>query len=485
MIPVLDRADHDRIAADLRRLLPGWLGAQRWFAGKGHGRPAVTPLLVELVCPGDPALFLALVDTGHDEAYQLLVGVRATLPEALAGAVIGHGEGPDGQPVTLYEAAADPELTARLLDRFDDDRPGPGAVRFHRAPGAVLPTGLAGRLLTAEQSNTSLVFGDRAVLKVLRRPVSGTSPELEVLAALDAAPGVLGAAPLGWIATDPAHPAGPATLAVLQEYLPNQGDGWELAVAEAARYIDGTDGRPDAAGTFTAESFALGQATAKVHCALSQRLGSRTLDADGAAALAGELTRRLDDAVAELPALAVYAAELRTAYAALAGAHRTGPLHLQRVHGDLHLGQVLSTPRGWALIDFEGEPGHALAERRRPRPPLRDVAAMLRSYDYAARHALTGPAGTPHPADARAAHRARRAREWADRNRSAFGAGYAYAGGPAPRAHPHLMRAFEADKAVYEAVYEARNRPAWLSIPLAALDRLTRPGPPAGRPPRS
>ena len=263
---------------------------------------------------------------------------------------------------------------------------------------------------------------------------------------------------------------------MMQCFLRGASDGWSTATASVRDLFAEEDLHADeVGGDFAGEAERLGTATAEVHRLLADVLESRTAGPEESQATARQLHQRLDVALGDVPELAPYADQLRAAYDEVGAL--TAPVPVQRVHGDYHLGQVLRTMEGWVLLDFEGEPARPLAERQALMSPLRDVAGMLRSFDYAARHLLAERAGAGAGYEP---HLAYRATEWADRNRAAFCDGYARAAGTDPRDDAVLMRAFELDKAVYEVVYEARNRPSWLPIPLSSIERLCATGAAAG-----
>ncbi|WP_424211710.1 maltokinase N-terminal cap-like domain-containing protein [Streptomyces sp. BI20] len=440
------QAAAERLAA-LDPLLRAWLPRQRWFAAKGRALGRLRPVsAVEVLPPGRPGgapgLLHLLVDVDGD-VYQLLLGLRAVLPAALAPALVGRVDSGPYTGLTAYEALGDPRLAGLLWERLRS--PGTlGPLRFERDPHAHVPAGALPRSLSREQTNSSLVYGDTHILKVFRRVGPGLNPDLELPRALAEAGCARVPAPVAWYE---AHDGGPdgerLTLGVVQPYLAGSHDGWQLALARLA-----------ADGPFTAEAHALGHATAEVHRALARALPTRVLDPEATAALAAGMTERLAATAREVPELRPYAARLRTAFDDLAATDGLR-VPVQRIHGDLHLGQTLRTPDGhWSLIDFEGEPARPLAERRRPEPAVRDVAGMLRSFDYAAR--------SRHPFSP----------DWAADCRDAFCAGYAAASGRDPREDAVLLRAYETDKAVYEARYEASHRPDWLHVPLAAIHRL-------------
>jgi maltokinase len=438
----------------LGELLAAWIGRQRWFGGKG--RP-IDELSIDSdveLTPGLRHLIVAVWQDGSRDRYQLLLGERRDLPDRLTHALIATID-----DTYLYDAVHDPERTGWLLDGMAHDETRRG-LRMRHVAGAEIDTSQRSLVLGAEQSNTSLVFGDAYICKLFRRLIPGVNPELEIITALAARNAPHIAQPYGWIETDLDGTG--TTLAIMQEFLSTANDGWDLALASVrdlyASMPEVT--AADAGGDFAAESHRLGVATAQVHRDLAAAFPTEVIETHEVKRMAETFRRRLARAISEVPELRPHVSVLEDAY------HQvellTGAVSVQRIHGDYHLGQVMRTPTDWVVLDFEGEPGQPLAERRALSSPLRDVAGMLRSFDYAARHLLAGRPGEAEELEPRA-------REWADRNRAAFLDGYVEGGGVINRADAALLRAFELAKAVYEVVYEARNRPTWVSIPLAAF----------------
>ncbi len=394
-----------------------------------------------------PGCLHLLVHTGHGpvpapggappagDCYQLLLGVREHPSPRLGRAVIGRVQDGPLAGRTVYDALHDPRTAQLLLERLR--HPGKaGPLRFEADPSRPVPGGLAPRLLDAEQSNSSLIYGDEFILKLFRRIQPGVNPDLEVPDALarqgcDRVP-----APVAWMRTT--HPY-EATLGVLQPFLNDASDGWTLSLNALAAGDD-----------FTVQAHELGRAMADVHLALAEAFPPGPPGENGRTAAA--MTERLTAAAHCVPALQPFVPGLRAAFAALSTCDSGPPA--QRIHGDLHLGQVLRAGRDWFVIDFEGEPSRPLSERRSAHSPVRDIAGMLRSFDYAARQRRPWRP------------------EWARRCREAFCAGYAARAGWDPRKKHGLLRAYETDRAVYEVLYEARHRPDWLPVPMAAIERL-------------
>jgi len=311
-------------------------------------------------------------------------------------------------------------------------------------------------------------------LKLLRRPFTGHHPDLEVPAALARNGSKLVAAPLGWIempgagqsmavqATTTAPELGTAggptsesaVLAILSVYFADSADGWSLATTSLRA------SQPD----FSRQARLLGATTAQLHIELAAAFGTSVLSRFSLTDLVNAMDTELTQAIRVVPPLREYEPGIRACYACLADP--VTEVAVQRIHGDYHLAQVLGTDAGWVVLDFEGEPSVPLARRRAFAPALRDVAGMLRSFDYAARHQVMR--ARPEQAAEQVAA------EWVRRCQDAFCAGYAEVMGADPRRSGPLLRALTLQKAVYEAVYEARHRPDWLPIPLAAIAEASR-----------
>jgi len=441
--------------SDVASTLSAWMPLQRWYAAKG-----VTPRLRIIATlesrQGDSGITTYFViDEGPTEPvlYQVPVVAHSSPVAELEHALIGTvGD------EWLYDAPHDPYFAAALLRAIGERAPiiGQGASAQGESltsPGRVIHS----RVLSGEQSNTSIICEvegaavPAVIAKVFRVLHHGENPDVTTQAALTEAgsrrvPASFGFVTASW--PDPGRGDGSATghLAFVQEFLPGLEDAWRVALVAAAASED-----------FTAGAFDLGVATAEVHATLATAMPTVEAGELEITDSTASMRARLDLAAAEVPAVGVHAARIHALYDAIESLH--WPL-LQRIHGDYHLGQVLDAhDRGWVLLDFEGEPLRPMVERSRADVTLRDVAGMLRSFDYVAGALAHGA----QPIDAR---------QWSSAARNAFLDGYISGTGVDLRADRALLDAFEIDKAVYEAVYESRNRPDWLGIPLAAIERL-------------
>ncbi len=405
--------------------LEGWVMKQRWFASKAR-EVAHVNVLERTTLSADPRLELQLVEArfhaGTHELYQLLPG---------------DGEG-----------------GVRVLARLLGDEAQVGGVSFH---GGLEPTG-AVRPMGAEQSNSSIVFGEQQVLKVFRRIEPGVNPELEMLRFLSARGFGAVAALTGWY--DYSGDLLQATLGIMQQFVADARDGWQAALDDPLGVL--------------ARVPELGAATAEMHTVLASDPSDPAFAPEEPSVEAlSLLTATIDEQIEQVfldlapdePALAPIAGrgeEVRDRLQSMSHVGVGG--RMIRHHGDYHLGQTMLRQSGWTILDFEGEPARPLLERRRKRSPLRDVAGMLRSFAYAA-SAAELLRGVPAPEG------------WEEQARQGFLEAYLEtvdqsllpAGRPATE---KLLAIFELEKAVYELRYELNNRPQWVPIPVAGIARL-------------
>jgi maltokinase len=411
----------DRIHGPLEE----WVLKQRWFASKAREVAAVN-VLERVQLSEDPALALELVEArfqaGTHELYQLL-----------------PGEG---------------EEALRVLARLLGEEAQIGPVAFH---GGLEPSGSV-RAMGAEQSNSSIVFDERQVLKVFRRVEPGINPELEMLRFLSARGFGAVAALTGWY--DISGEIMQATLGIMQEFVAEARDGWQLAL-------------DDPVGTL-ARLPELGAATGEMHSVLASdptdpAFSPEEPSVEALSLLTATIDEQIEQVFLDLPRDVPVLApilgrgeEVRDRLQLMSHVGVGG--RLIRHHGDYHLGQTMLRDDGWTILDFEGEPARTLLERRRKRSPLRDVAGMLRSFAYAA-SASEVLRGQPAPEG------------WEEQARQGFLDAYLEsvdqsllpAGRPAT---DKLLAIFELEKAVYELRYELNNRPDWVPIPVAGIARL-------------
>ncbi len=480
--------------------LEEYIETSRWFGGKGRQFAVVDVQRVGTLTAGaastdaagaevggeaQPVVGIELVTVEYHvgsteqpndtEVYQMPLAYYDEPQERLEHAYVGSWGDKSLGSVHAYDALHDRVSTAMWLHAFAEERNAGGLV-FHRVPGHELDVQARSTLFTGEQSNSSVAFGEDSLMKVFRKVTPGHNPDIEIheaLTRLDHHEHV--AALYGWLEAPVVGSDEPLQLAMLQQFLRTASDGWDLALASVRDLYAEADLHADeVGGDFAAESHRLGVATGELHDAMAAAFPSSTWQPDDLRSLAAAMRARLDAALDVVPELAPYADSLRATYDAVQQIGQ--PVQVQRVHGDFHLGQTLRTSRGWKIVDFEGEPAKPLAERTQPDSPWRDVAGMLRSFDYAA-HAVELDVEADEDERTQIAYRAA---EWADRNQREFLAGYVEGSsrttdGAILPEQQLLLEAYQADKAVYETVYEARNRPSWIGIPLGALGRLMEP----------
>jgi maltokinase len=448
--------------------LRDWIAARRWYGAKARSIAGLEivecPTLLE-----DPLTRLTLIQTrfatGTHELYQLpLVLVREGegLPRILDPAATPIASGGEWD---VYDGLADAGPGWELLRRIgagEEIETDHGRFSFHGSETlTALDTDGSARLMGVEQSNSSIVFDERYVMKLFRKLEPGINPELEMLRFL-AGHGFQHIAPLhGWYEYDGQALA--ATLGVVQTFLPDAVGGWELALDEIGR--DPT--------TFLDRLGSLGRITAEMHTVLASDAGDPAFSPEEPSQEAMSLlTATVDEDIERIfvrlpdnPALAPIVGRGQDVRERLAARAQIGiGGRVTRTHGDYHLGQTLNTSTGWIILDFEGEPARPLPERRQKRSPLRDVASMLRSFAYVT-SAVEMMEGRQAPED------------FEQRAREHFLGQYLEHVDPTllpagEAAIANLLSIYELEKAIYELQYELNNRPDWVPIPVAGIRRL-------------
>jgi maltokinase len=490
----------DQGLAGCEAALGAYIAHQRWAGAQGRIIERVEVVDAALI-EESPLLVHTLTAVtyadGGTTCYALPLAVREKddpLLERAPDFVIPWPEAP--RSMLLFDAVGDPAYIEWLLDSIRTQRvlsTSSGEIRCSSPDASALDTGSLSsvRHLRVEQSNTSVEVGDALFLKQMRRVEPGPSQELEMTDALAAA-GFTHIAPLVGRAVWASGTAAPSPLVLLQPFLHNSTEGWALAltslrdlyaVAEERGPADAAERRAtvdDQDASFLAESSRLGQVVAEMHVALSAPhadpgIAQAALTPASLAGWADTMTAELDSLLQSTDPALTPLHEARDLVVARFDRIRGLPAGglLTRVHGDLHLGQLLRVDTGWVVLDFEGEPDRTPEQRRELTTPLRDVAGILRSYDYASAAAI---AERTTPGSDEAQKLAGFGDAWAEANRDAFWSAYLEAIGSNPILPPPgtalvLRRAFEVQKAVYEIGYELGHRPAWVEIPLRFLLR--------------
>jgi maltose alpha-D-glucosyltransferase/alpha-amylase len=493
------------MAEKLRRqfeteVLPRFVARERWYGAKGepvrrvaladhallkHGNLSWLITLASVEAAGaEPArYFLPFALAWEEEEERTRALAPATIAKVRQQARVG----------ILADALPDPEFCAALVESIG------AGVELATAHGSLVfrPTRAFAQLAGTSEarkpvmrppgwsSNTVMQLGHQLFLKAYRRIRAGLNPELEIGRFLTDVAQFKHCVPLAGSVEYVDANGVASSLALLQAYVENQGDGWVFTINYVARILDGGNAAGEEAfGDYATLAQTLGRRTAGLHLALAAgtepAFAPEPMTPDDLAAWARRLRAEaqatlelLRQRLGDLPPAARPDAEALLARPVSAFAAPEGGAGLKiRHHGDFHLGQVLLRDNDWVIIDFEGEPARPLEERRAKHSPLRDVAGMLRSFSYAAASALERalPAAVDRSARIASAH------AWERVARRAFVDGYREAAGDLyPPAASALLHQFELEKAYYELRYELENRPSWAAIPLAGLRRLLAP----------
>ena len=519
------------------RLLPDYLPRQRWFGAKSRtiattkvtdwaslsnaGETAIALAFLEVsYTEGEPDMYLLPLTLVFSDAAEDL---REKIPNAVIGSVLAPGEAGVLADAMYTDAAA-----SALLKLIAENGELPMRNGVLRGAASSIFSELHGdgtaamtpRRSSAEQSNTSILFGERLIMKLFRRQQSGPNPDTEIGRYLTEESAFRNIAPFGGAIEYTAHGQEPATVAMLQGLVRNEGDGWDWTLEELARYYEGalTSHFPreqlpragsvlarkspamhqarDAAGIYLDAACTLGRRTGEMHLALAQPTADPAFAPEAMSreylqqleqelmvhgnhafdVLRGSLTRVEEAAESTVELAALLLSRRRSILAKFAALPSVGAAALRtRVHGDYHLGQVLRAKGDFVLLDFEGEPARSLTERRAKQSPMKDVAGMLRSFSYAA-YAGLARSTSRRPQDVEQLEpwarlwEAAVSAEFLDSYRKVT-AGSAIV--PAEEADfRRLLDVYLLDKALYELVYELNNRPAWVRIPLSGILQL-------------
>ena len=526
-----------RLQEKLPGLLPDFLRNQRWFGGKAHNIRSAQAVEAIPVRNERLAACIIMVRVEYDkeaaETYvlplmRLSVEQKGAMQKGDRGVpILRIGGESEEEDANWIDALWDRDFSRLLLDAIARRLSFKGILggeilglptpAFAPIRGEA-PTPFESSLMNAEQSNTSIVYGDRLILKLFRRIQEGTNPDVEIGSFLTERTSFRSFAPVAGTIAYRRGGEEPKSLAILQAFVPNQGDAWKHTLEALRQYFERLDaGRPagrcapvpskplltlieedapqsayDLIGCYLESARLLGRRTAELHLALASDIEDPNFAPepfsppyqqwlrDSMIGLTGQVFQLLRSRVPHLPEAACEPAhDVLNLEEEIVGRFRTifdrkiTAVRI-RIHGDYHLGQVLSTGQDFVIIDFEGEPARPMGERRIKHSPLRDVAGMLRSFHYAAYAALSARGnGAAYRKDISALERW--AHDWQLHVCATFLKSYLAVAGEAPFLPRNreelkgLLNAYLLEKATYELGYELNNRPSWVKIPLLGI----------------